>query len=181
MATRYIAFLRAINVGGRTVKMGELRSIFETLDFENVATFIASGNVIFETGESNETALERRIEKRLRQSLGYDVATFVRRVAAVDAVAGYSAFDEVGTAGASRYIIFLREPPDDRVSAQLLGMRTTTDDLHVHGREVHWLRRGSLRDSTISGARIEKLLDAPVTIRNINTVVRLSAKYGSTD
>ena len=45
---RYITFLRAINVGGHTVKMDRLREIFESLGFANVETFIASGNVVFE-------------------------------------------------------------------------------------------------------------------------------------
>ena len=55
---RYIAFLRAINVGGHTVKMDRLREIFESLGFANVETFIASGNVVFETTAGDTAALE---------------------------------------------------------------------------------------------------------------------------
>src|SRR6476620_4469524 len=75
---RLIAFLRAINVGGHTVKMEVLRRLFEELGFENVETFIASGNVIFDAPDDDQGALEKQIEGQLRTSLGYEVATFVR-------------------------------------------------------------------------------------------------------
>src|SRR4028119_1216147 len=73
---RYVAFLRAINVGGRRVKMNHLRKLFEALGFVNVETFIASGNVIFGSDEDPQI-LDRKIEDHLRGSLGYEVATFV--------------------------------------------------------------------------------------------------------
>jgi uncharacterized protein (DUF1697 family) len=66
---RYIAFLRAINVGGHTVKMDVLRQHFAALGFSNVETFIASGNVVFETTAKNTRTLEQKIEKHLRAAL----------------------------------------------------------------------------------------------------------------
>src|SRR5690349_8708838 len=75
---RLIAFLRAINVGGHTVKMDVLRRLFEELGFQNVETFIASGNVIFDAPNGDYGALEKQIEVHLRASLGYEVVTFVR-------------------------------------------------------------------------------------------------------
>lgn len=68
--SRFIAFLRAINVGGHTVKMNDLRQLFEFLGFSGVETFIASGNVVFETASRNARALERKIEKKLGEVLG---------------------------------------------------------------------------------------------------------------
>ena len=64
--TRYVAFLRAINVGGRRVKMHHLRELFESLGFSNVETFIASGNVIFDSPAEDTRKLEQRIEDHLR-------------------------------------------------------------------------------------------------------------------
>ena len=88
--TRYIAFLRAINVGGHVVKMDALRGLFESLGFSNVETFIASGNVLFETNLNGN--LEKKIESKLREALGYDVATFIRTDAELKAIANYKAF-----------------------------------------------------------------------------------------
>ena len=75
---RHIAFLRAVNVGGHMVKMDRLRALFAELKFRNVETLIASGNVIFEATTADAEALEQRIERHLRTSLGYEVATFLR-------------------------------------------------------------------------------------------------------
>src|SRR5258708_37862568 len=91
--SRFIAFLRAINVGGgRTVKMESLRQVFESLGFSGVATFIASGNVVFEKTAKNTRTLERKIEKRLREALGFEVATFIRTDAELAEVANYKPF-----------------------------------------------------------------------------------------
>ena len=75
---RYIAFLRAINVGGHVVKMDALRAHFAALRLTAVESFIASGNVIFLATSADPTALEQRIEARLAAQLGYSVATFLR-------------------------------------------------------------------------------------------------------
>src|SRR4030095_12804333 len=75
---RYVAFLRAINVGGHIVKMDQLRKLFTQLGFTDVETFIASGNVLFTSPSKSGAALEAKIEKHLKAALGYEVATFVR-------------------------------------------------------------------------------------------------------
>lgn len=69
---RLFAFLGAINAGpGRAVRMNVLRKAFESLGFVRVATFLGSGNVVFETRAHDIGALERKIERALRQTLGY--------------------------------------------------------------------------------------------------------------
>ena len=89
---RYVAFLRAINVGGHVVKMDHLRTLFEEIGLTEVETFIASGNVLFNSPSKSGPALERKIEKQLRTALGYEVATFVRTHAEVQQVAAYEPF-----------------------------------------------------------------------------------------
>jgi uncharacterized protein (DUF1697 family) len=80
MVSRYITLLRAINVGrGRAVKMESLRQVFESLGFSKVTTFIASGNVVFETTTKNIKSLEKKIEKRLQEALGYEVVSGQRQ------------------------------------------------------------------------------------------------------
>lgn len=175
---QYIAFLRAINVGGHTVKMDYLRTLFAALDFAQVATFIASGNVLFETRETDTAALERRIEQQLRAALGYEVATFLRTPTEVAAVAAHQPFPapQSDTSEALLSVGFLRAAPPD--SAQKLArFQAPTDMLCVHNRELYWRRHGRISDSTITGAALEKALGAPMTMRNITTVRRLAAKY----
>jgi uncharacterized protein (DUF1697 family) len=68
--SRFIAFLRAINVGGHTVKMDDLRQLFEALGFSGVETFIASGNVVFETNARKVKALDKEDRAEAARSAG---------------------------------------------------------------------------------------------------------------
>lgn len=176
---RYVAFLRAINVGGHVVKMDALRRHFVALDLDDVETFIASGNVIF-SSRAAAPALERRIEKHLHKTLGYEVATFVRTDAEIAAVAGYTPFTEKQIAGSrSLNVAFLAEPLDKRCHAALMALTSDVDDFHVNERELYWLCRVGQADSKFSNVAFEKLTGRRSTIRGLNTVRRLADKLKS--
>ena len=176
---KYIAFLRAINVGGHnTVKMDFLRRLFESLGFSSVETFIASGNVVFETTPKNTQALEREIEKGLREALGYEVAAFIRTDAELAAVASYKPFGQSDLDGAAALnIAFLADRLDDESSKRLMTLRTDVDDFHIHGREIFWLCRKKQSGSKISNAVLEKAIGQKSTLRGANTVHKMAAKY----
>ncbi len=179
VVSRYVAFLRAINVGGHTVKMGHLRELFASLGYTNVETFIASGNVIFDAPAGNTRDMEERIEGHLQESLGYAVATFIRTPCELAAIAQYQPFPtpELEAAGDTLYIAFLPTPPSEEAQGTLMASRTRTDDFHIHGREMYWLCRTRISDSAFSGARLEKMLGLPATMRNVTTVRKLAVKY----
>lgn len=176
---RWIAFLRAINVGGHTVKMDHLRNLFEELEFRKVETFIASGNVIFEADGASSQTLQQQIERHLRQALGYEVATFLRSPSEVAAVASYKPFtiSELEAEGNTLYIAFLSAVPTSAAHDKLMAYRTEVDDFHMHQREVYWLCRRKISESAFSGGRLEKTLGMPATLRNITTVSKLASKY----
>lgn len=177
--TQFIAFLRAINVGGHTVKMDRLRQLFEEMGFSKVETFIASGNVIFETAVSTPHILEQQIETHLQQSLGYSVATFIRSVPQLAAIASYQPFPatDLQAEGNTLYIAFLAAPPSPETAQKLMAFRTPVDEFHIHEREVYWLCRKKMMESTFSGATLEKTLGLAATLRNVSTVKKLAAKY----
>jgi len=173
-----IAFLRAINVGGRNVTMSALTSLFEQLGLDAVETFIASGNVIFETDAPADADLETAIANHLEASLGYEVATFVRTADEVAAIAAAAPFTpEAMAAAAAHNVGFLASPLTPDEVALLDGLRTDIDDFAAVGREVHWLCRRRQSDSTFSNAVFERALRRRATFRTINTVARLATKY----
>jgi uncharacterized protein (DUF1697 family) len=176
---RYVAFLRAINVGGHTVKMDHLRRIFESLDFSNVETFIASGNVIFDSKTKKVAPLEQKIEVALREALGYEVKTFVRSIDELSKVIPDSGFSraELGKDGNILYVGFLAQPPSAQAKTKLLSLNDKINDLHINGREVYWLRRTAVGQSEYSGGVFEKALAVPVTFRSSTTVTKIAAKY----
>jgi uncharacterized protein (DUF1697 family) len=176
--SRHIAFLRAINVGGHTVKMDRLRALFAEMGFVNVETFIASGNVIFDSPRTDTDALERTIEDSLQAALGYRVDVFIRSPAELAAVAARRPFAAADLESLhTLFVAFLGKPPDEAARARIVALATAVDAFHVDGREVYWLRRDGLGESAITGGVIEKALGQPATVRNARTVERMTAKF----
>jgi uncharacterized protein (DUF1697 family) len=175
--SRYSAFLRAINVGGHTVKMERLRQVFESLGFSHVETFIASGNVVFETTAGDLAALETRIAVGLQEALGYEVATFIRTEAELARIAAYRPFPQSDLDAAQALnIAFLAAPLDAESTQKLMALRTAIDDFVTHEREIYWLCRKKQSESTFSNAVLEKTLRRQATLRGANTVQKLAAK-----
>lgn len=176
--TRYFTFLRAINVGGHTVKMDVLRQLFESLGFSNVETFIASGNVIFEAKTADGKSLEKKIEKALKETLDYEVATFVRTDAEFTAIAAYKPFPQsLLDSAAALNIGFLADTPEAVTKQKLISLKTDIDDFHIHGRELYWLCRKKQSESKISNVVLEKALGLKTTLRGINTINKMAEKY----
>ena len=172
--SRHIALLRAINVGGHTVKMDRLRALFEALALSNVETFIASGNLLFES-RAGAASLEKKIERHLETELGYEVTTFIRSPSELAAVTTTAAFPDATVDSAhALWIGFLKEPPSANALAKLQSLACATDEFRVVGRDVHWLRHVTSTESKVTGATVERALGMPLTARNITTVRKLA-------
>jgi uncharacterized protein (DUF1697 family) len=178
---KYVAFLRAVNVGRRIVKMEELRAQFAALGFANVETFIASGNVIFDTKAADAAKLEKKIEKHLAQWLGYDVETMIRSVDELVAIADYQAYAPAEVAAAhALHVVFLASAPPADTTEKLRAIGTDVDDFHLNGRELYWLCRVKFNESQVKPAQLDKALNKiPATARSITTVKKLVAKYAA--
>ena len=177
---RYVALLRAVNVGGKNVvKMDQLRRLFEKAGFADVETFIASGNVIFDSPAKNDAAVEKKIETVLRGALGYDVPTFVRTDAEIERVAGHPPFPPLKMRDAHALNIgFLKAPLGAAATRALMAFASEVDDFHTHDREIYWLCRAERQsDSKFSNVKLEKSISAYCTFRSISTVMKLAAKY----
>jgi uncharacterized protein (DUF1697 family) len=166
---RYVAFLRAINVGGHMVKMDQLREIFAELGLSGVETFIASGNVLFES-RAKPPALESRIEGALEQALGYPVPTFVRTFPElqriVDELPAYDAIDLA-------QVCFLKAAPATAAQRALKALETPDFTFHFGAREFYWMLRVRQSVLRINPKHLERAAGGPYTARSINTVERL--------
>lgn len=174
---KYIAFLRAINVGGHTVKMDQLRTLFTELGFSNVETFIASGNVIFETSAKSTATLEKKIKEHLKNALGYEVDTFVRTLSELAELHNHSPF-KADKQEKDVYVGFLHETPNASANAALMALRNKLNDFAIIEREVYWLRLNK-DDSIFLKNSLEKILKMSATVRNITTIQKLYEKYKS--
>lgn len=174
--TKYVAFLRAINVGGTSIiKMSDLKQIFESLGLEHVQTYIQSGNVIFESDEDNAASLEAQIEDQVEKVTGFKTKLFVRTLRDVQSIAQKSPF--TAQAEQTVHVAFLKEKPDKKHQEALLALRSQADDFAVKGREVYNLRRDR-ETSVFSNNFVEKILKVAGTTRNMTVIKKISEKFG---
>ncbi len=176
---RYVAFLRAVNVGGsRTVKMDVLRHVFIAIGFTGVVSYIASGNIIFEAPVRSVAHLELRIERALLEALDYEVTPFVRTGRELSRIAAFQPFpaSRIGE-GDQLGVIFLSAPPDPRVIAALEGVASGMEEFRASDREIYWLRHTASQPATYAAVPLDKVLSGPFTIRSINTVRNIAEKF----
>lgn len=176
--TRYFAFLRAINVGGHTVKMDVLKQIFEGFGFSQVETFIASGNVIFETDQDTVNALENQIEAALAEALGFKTAVFLRTFPELTQITSCQPFpDDQFTRATAFNVAFLKAPPSEESLGKLMALQNEIDAFAVVGREIFWLCKIRQSESKFANTVLEKVLGQPATMRQVSTMQRLVEKY----
>jgi uncharacterized protein (DUF1697 family) len=157
--------------------MDRLRELFQGLHFANVEPFIASGNVAFESASADPRGLERRIEKLLHESLGFEVATFVRTPADLAAALEHEPFPGGIDPAHALSIGFLVKQPTAAACEALAALNTPTDEFHVYQCELYWLCRTRISESKVTAKHLEKALGMPSTMRNVTTIRKLAEKY----
>jgi uncharacterized protein (DUF1697 family) len=178
--SRYVAFLRGMNLGRRRIKNDELCACFAEMGFEEVSAFLASGNVIFDASGPDAARTSSTIEEGLERSLDYKVPTFLRTAAQVRAIAEYQPFsgDQL-EAGGKPQVVLLGSRPGKAARESVLDLARPDDLLAVEGSELYWLPSGSILDSELDFARVEKLLGTTTT-RTKRTLERIAARFLST-
>jgi uncharacterized protein (DUF1697 family) len=178
---RYIAFLRAINIGGHVVTMAELKKMFESMGFKSVETFIASGNLIFEAPKQKAEAIDKKISAGLKKKLGYDVATFVRTEEEIAAIAAHEPFPAEAMARTLVVNVALTNVDlGDEHRGKLEDFCSDLSDFAAHGKEIYWRCSVKQSESGFQSQKFEKIMGVAATWRNMNTVKRLAAKYPPT-
>lgn len=175
--TAYVAFLRAINVTGRFVKMQALADAFHTLGHTDARTHINSGNVLFTSARRSPGPLAQALEEALEPLLGFRTEVFLRSAAEVRAIAARAA--ALGAAlppGGEVNVCFLRAAPAPAQTAAVLALRSPVDDFELAGAELYWLCRARQSDSRFSNAVLERTLGARSTLRRASMLQGLAAR-----
>jgi len=175
---QYVAFLRGMNLGKRRLSMDRLRAIVEQLGYQQVETYIASGNVIFRASKTPETKLAACISEHLESTLGYPVDTFVRTAADVRSIAEQSVFPQQEELDWNVHVSFFAKKLPTPMAQQLEAIGTKEDAFRVIGRELYWLRKGRMSDSQVWDLPATRQIKLPThSMRNMNTVRKLAGKY----
>jgi uncharacterized protein (DUF1697 family) len=176
---RYVAFLRGINLGNRRIKSPELVAHFEAMGMEEVATFRASGNVVFaDPSGASEAKLGKRIEAELDRRLRYDVAVFLRSCQEVAAIAARQPFDAgaIARSKGKPQVQLLARRPTAAARKQVLALAGPEDEMVFAGRELHWLPSTGLSETEVDLKAIDAALGRG-TMRTAGTIEQIAAKH----
>ena len=173
----YVAFLRGINVGGHAlIPMAELKNAFEKMGFENVRTVLASGNVVFETGQKDSTALTRALESGLKEAFHREINVILRSMDDLKKILSSEPFRGITvTSGIQLYVTFLSEKSGPRtITLPYTSPQKEISLLHATPREVFSvLHRFKGKGTTDVMNIMKKEYGADITTRNWNTVLKV--------
>jgi uncharacterized protein (DUF1697 family) len=174
----YAAFLRGMNVGGHRLSNEELRAHFTGMGFADVATFRASGNVVFADVAQPLEQVRARIEEGLAAALGYTVPTFIRAAEEVRAIAASAPFapERLQSSAGKLQVALLADPPTPQAREQALALAGDRDGLVFDGREVYWLPSGGVLGSALDMTVLARTL-GPMTLRTMGTIEQIAAKH----
>jgi len=176
--TKYVAFLRGINVGGkRMIKMSDLAGVFASLGLRNVRTYIQSGNVIFDAAETRADVLVKKIEKELHKSFGHDVPVLLRTLAELEAILKRNPFKKIkADAEVVMFVTFLAAEPGGKPKLPLISSTENLEVFAIENRVAFILaRRKNNGWFGFPNNFIEKQLGVPATTRNWTTVNKIVA------
>lgn len=175
----YVAFLRAINVTGRFVKMTALAEAFHAAGHADARTFLQSGNVVFTSSSRSPAKLQTALQDGLEPRLGFRSEAFVRTAAEVRAIAAHAIGLRGGVAaGGEVNVCLLPEAATPGITAAVAGLATDLDafDVREREREVYWICRTRQSASTFSNATLERRLRVRTTLRRASMLARLAAE-----
>jgi uncharacterized protein (DUF1697 family) len=179
---RYVALLRGINLGGNVmVKMEDLRKVFEGLGFENVKTYINSGNVAFDVRSlrvskaiSGIARLESMIESAVEKMISRPVAVMVREQRDIERIIKNNPFDGQYESHKHMHVLFLKEKMPKEKVEQLQEAALPGERYEVRDREIYSLLPQGVAGSLLTKGFFEKKPRVPYTGRNWRTVEKLA-------
>ena len=168
---RWVALLRAVNLGARNkVPMAELRARLEAAGFEDVRTYIASGNVLLDAPK-NRTAVAGRLERLIADAFRVETTAIMRTS---DELAAVVAGHPFGADTSHSHVVFLAAKPKPAAAKRLAAFDPTPDRAALAGVDVYLQYAGGVQGSRLSAARLERLLEVRATHRNWRTVAKLA-------
>ncbi len=168
----YVSMLRGINVGGhKRIKMDQLRRSFEDLGFEQVQTYIQSGNVVFKAGKLSTVKLCNKIEKQILSDFGFPVPVISRSIDEMTkTIEGNPFLSERGVDQEKLHVMFLSEAPAPAALKKLADLTAAPDQCRASGREIYFYLPNGVSQSVLMKSPVDRILSVVTTTRNWKTV-----------
>jgi uncharacterized protein (DUF1697 family) len=178
MSETYIALLRGINVGGKVLKMADLKQAVTGLGFEEVRTYLQSGNMVFKAAKASNTELAEQIASAIRAQKAMDVKVMVRTARAWDRVIADLPYPQAEAQPKTVHAFILDDQPAEDRIAMLRAKDAGSEAWEIVG-DTLYLHTPDGFGKSVLGNTIERTLKVPMTARNWNTVRALRELAGS--
>jgi len=172
---RYLAVLRGINVGGhKKILMADLKNLFVNLGYDNVITYIQSGNVIFNSKyDKNVLEIASHIEDGIKEKFGYEVPVIV--IKKDDIIVAIDSNPYIGNYEIEKLCItFLKGTPDKDLVDSISNYDVTPDIFEIIGKWIFICCFDSYHKSKVTNNFLENKLKVAATTRNWKTVLKLA-------
>lgn len=171
----YIALLRGINVSGqKKIKMSDLRLFLEENGFNNVDTYIQSGNIVFQTKEENITKLENKISEIIKNQYGFDVPVVVKTSEEISNILANNPYKDSDDLESNKiYFVLLKEAPTKENITVLTSISFENETLRVNFQCVYLRCALGAGKAKCTNNLIEKKLQVSATTRNYRTMLKL--------
>jgi len=174
----HIVLLRAVNVGGRQLRMAEARNVLSDNGFHDVQSHIQTGNFLLGSSMRSDLTVEDEVARLLSKHAGFPIVAVARKptelTSLVKAVDGIPAPE----GGKARYVSFLTKAPTAAAARELEAWDVAGERATVIGKDVLVDFAVSFHEAKLTGARIEKVLGVEGTARNLTVVRKLAEKWG---
>jgi len=172
--TKYIALLRGINVGGkRKILMQDLKMLLAALSFENVQTYIQSGNIVFESSWTDEQLLAKKIQASIYEKYGFDVPVIIIKATVYHKLIEANPFVTAQVDTKKLYCVFLNEKPRQEAITSFKDLSFGSDNYFLADKIIYIQYASKISDSKLSNAIVEKKLAVIATARNWRTSLKL--------
>jgi uncharacterized protein (DUF1697 family) len=180
----YIALLRGINVSGqKMIKMTALAELFQALKFTNVKTYIQSGNVVFQDKGKDPRALEKKIEKKIRDTFGFDVPVLVLNARTLPAILKNNPYlKKKGGDTSKLYLTFFNQQYDQKTVDTLSASDYGGDEFHVKDQVIYLHLPNNYGNTKLNNNFFESKLKITATTRNwktMNELLRLAEQIAT--
>lgn len=177
---QYLAILRGINVGGkRKIKMDDLKALFSELNFQEISTYIQSGNVLFSASEVLDLSPEaKKIEQAIFDNYKFEVPVMIRKTTDLNAIIEANPFFKEGKPIETLHLSFLSEKPSEENLEKIKTDAHAPDRFHIQDQEVYIYCEGKYHQTKLSNHFFEKKLGVSASTRNWKTLLKLKELAG---
>ena len=172
----YISLLRGINIGAhKRMKMEKLRASCQALRFEQIASYIQSGNLVFNAGKLSPDAVSKKIERQIEADFGFHADVITRTADELKKIIRTNPLlKEPGVDASKLHVVFLSRTPSTESLNKLESLTLTPDRVRVSGKEIYFYFPNGVSGGSLWKHNLDRVIRVTGTMRNWNTVNKLT-------